>query len=120
MKNHWIRYWGALTAALLFCTTTVFPIAMHPSADSLEDLEISGTDQNYTFERTGDSVVLTSYTGTETKVSVPATVKVFQTGSTSQFQELPVTALSCTFYDNENITAVTVPASITIIGDSTF
>ena len=40
MKNHWIRYWGALTAALLFCTNTIFPIAMHSSADSSENLEI--------------------------------------------------------------------------------
>lgn len=91
-------------------------IATPPVIKQLEyDVRIPPVLPDYEFSVTGETIVLTKYSGTDEHVIVPSTV--FAADSVNDYI---VTALDGTFSQNCRIKSVVIPPTVTIIGYDCF
>ena len=63
----------------------------------------------YTYTTTNNQITLTGYTGSESVLILPATIN-----------DLPVTCLGASAFQNSSLTGVTIPNSVTSIGANAF
>ena len=111
--NSNIKKWAvSLSAIALLCGISVLPIVNFDlQASAWEDYELvtSGTDGNFSFSIQDGKATLTDYTGSDAIVTIPEAVGTTTKTTPPQTVSVPVTALEQTFYNNSNITSVTIP-----------
>lgn len=122
--NSNIKKWAvSLSAIALLCGISVLPIVNFDlQASAWEDYELvtSGTDGNFSFSIQDGKATLTDYTGSDAIVTIPEAVGTTTKTTPPKTVSVPVTALEQTFYNNSNITSVTIPDGVTTIGYNTF
>lgn len=104
MKRKTNRALSVLLSALML--VSVFTIAL-PETISVQ---AETTDTGFAYSLNGDNAVITGYTGTESEVIVPETIDGHTVTGIDQFA----------FFMNYSITGITLPATVTSIGDYAF
>lgn len=104
MKKKTNKALSVLLSVLML--VSVFTIAL-PETISVQ-AETTGADFTYSLD--GENAVITAYTGTETEVTVPDTIDEHKVTGIDEFA----------FFMNYSITDVTIPESVTSIGDYAF
>lgn len=78
--------------------------------DSFVFPDESSTYLAYSFDNANKTATVTSYTGTISHVTIPTSVNGYRVTSIG----------NSAFYDNDNLTSVTIPKSVTSIGENAF